>query len=79
MLAMLVKTRTITRITQSTRMTLPMIPRILPAFANPSPPMVPPLARIRLSELLPRKKATGPSIDRQQVRLRRPKTRESVA
>jgi hypothetical protein len=79
MLAMLVKTLTMIRSTQATSMKLPIMPRIRPAFARPSPPSVPPLARIRLRELLPRKKATGPSIERQQVRLRSPKTSERVA
>jgi hypothetical protein len=79
MLAMLVKTRTIIRSTHATSRKLPMIPRIRPALASPSPPRVPPLALILFSELLPRKNATGPRMDRQQVRLRRPKTSERVA
>jgi len=76
---MVVNTLRITTMTKSTRKIVPMIPKMRPAFASPSPPRVPPLARILLRELLPMKYATGPRIDRQHVRLNSPSTSDRVA
>ena len=71
-------TAMITQRISRARITVPMMPMIQPAVARPYPPRVPPLAWIRFRELLPMKKATGPTRAQQRM-LRIPRIRASVA